>query len=201
MLQERHISVWNNCLNFIQQNIDPKQFNLWFRSIKPVSLVESTLTVEVPSEFFREYVEDTYLDILKAAMKKELGVGAKLVYRLRHQTQMPHHGDACCKDAPYGGQYLLATFELERVGMGDLHHVDGIVHRLDVATLVSTEGHVYHHESTLHGLHHRLAMIDHLVEGDGEGGHVTCHDIGCRVAYKDDVDACTVDERGHGEVI
>ena len=80
MIQERHISVWNNCLNFIQQNIDPKQFSVWFRPIKPVSLTESTLTLEVPSEFFREYLEDAYLDILKASLKKELGVGAKLVY-------------------------------------------------------------------------------------------------------------------------
>ena len=80
MTQEKHISVWNNCLNFIQQNIDPKQFNLWFKPIVPVSLVESTLTVEVPSEFFREYVEGAYLDLLKASLKKELGAAAKLVY-------------------------------------------------------------------------------------------------------------------------
>ena len=80
MTQEKHISVWNNCLNFIGQNIDPRQFNLWFKPIKPVSLVESTLTVAVPSEFFREYVEGAYLDILKASLKKELGTGAKLVY-------------------------------------------------------------------------------------------------------------------------
>ena len=89
MLQERHISVWNNCLNFIQQNIDPRQFNMWFRPIKPVSLVESTLTVEVPSEFFREYVEDVYLDILKASLKKELGVAAKLVYTVTPVKQQP----------------------------------------------------------------------------------------------------------------
>ena len=80
MTQERHILVWNNCLNFIRQNIDPNQFKTWFRPIKPVSLVESTLTVEVPSEFFREYVEGAYLEILKASLKKELGVAAKLVY-------------------------------------------------------------------------------------------------------------------------
>ena len=89
MLQDRHISVWNNCLNFIQQNIDPKQFNLWFRAIRPVSLVESTLTIEVPSEFFREYIEDTYLPILKAAMKKELGTAAKLVYVVTPVRQQP----------------------------------------------------------------------------------------------------------------
>ena len=62
MTGEKHIFVWNNCLNFIQQNIEPKQFELWFRPIKPVSLLESTLTVEVPSEFFREYLEGAYLD-------------------------------------------------------------------------------------------------------------------------------------------
>ena len=99
MLQEKHISVWTNCLNFIQQNIDPKQFNLWFRPIKPVSLVESTLTVEVPSEFFREYLEDAYLELLKAALKKELGAGARLVYLVtpvRQQQSMVYpaaHGN------------------------------------------------------------------------------------------------------------
>lgn len=80
MILDKHISVWNNCLNFIQQNIEPKQFKLWFGPIRPVSLVDSTLTVEVPSEFFREYLEGAYLDILKAALKKELGTSAKLVY-------------------------------------------------------------------------------------------------------------------------
>ena len=100
MTQERHISVWNNCLNFIRQNIEPKQFNLWFGPIKPVSLIESTLTVEVPSEFFREYLEGAYFDILKAALKKALGVSAKLVYLVtpvRKQNSMMYpasHGNA-----------------------------------------------------------------------------------------------------------
>ena len=89
MYSERHISVWNNCLNFIQQNIDPKQFDHWFRPIKPVSLVESTLTIQVPSEFFREYLEGAYLDILKAALKKELGVAARLVYVVTPVQKQP----------------------------------------------------------------------------------------------------------------
>ena len=89
MTGERYIHVWNNCLNFIQQNIDSKQFNLWFRPIKPVSLIESTLTVEVPSEFFREYLEGAYLDILKASLKKELGIGARLVYVVTPVQRQP----------------------------------------------------------------------------------------------------------------
>ena len=71
------------------QNIDPKQFNVWFKPIRPVSLEESTLTVAVPSEFFREYLEDAYLDMLKAALKKELGVGAKLLYQVTPVQKQP----------------------------------------------------------------------------------------------------------------
>ena len=89
MTQARHISVWNNCLRFIQSNIDQQQFNVWFSQIKAVSLVESVLTVEVPSEFFREYLEDTYLSVLKAALKKELGTGAKLVYVVKPVQAQP----------------------------------------------------------------------------------------------------------------
>ena len=114
MTQERHISVWNNCLNFIRQNIEPKQFNLWFGPIKPVSLVESTLTVEVPSEFFREYLEGAYLDILKAALKKELGVSARLVYLVtpvRKQSSMMY-------PAAHGNPPVNRTISVETFSRG-----------------------------------------------------------------------------------
>lgn len=89
MTQDRHISVWSNCLHFIEQNIEPQQFDTWFRPIKSVSLVESALTVEVPSEFFREYLEGAYLDLLKASLKKELGAAAKLIYVVKPVRTQP----------------------------------------------------------------------------------------------------------------
>ena len=135
MLQEKHILVWNNCLNFIQQNIDPKQFNLWFRPIKPVSLVESTLTVEVPSEFFREYVEDAYLEILKAALKKELGVGAKLVYMVTPVRQQPSMTyPAAHGNVPVNKPVSVETFS--RAGNPGPFVFPG-VHRLNIDSLLN----------------------------------------------------------------
>ena len=81
--QDRHIAVWNNCLQIIVSNIDRQQFDTWFKPIRPVSLVESTLTVEVPSDFFREYLEGAYLHLLKSALKRAIGADAKLVYMVR----------------------------------------------------------------------------------------------------------------------
>ena len=111
MTQERHISVWNNCLNFIRQNIDEHQFDVWFSPIRPVSIVESTLTVEVPSEFFREYMEESYLDILKAALKKEIGVAAKLVYVVKPvQTQPALRYPAAHGLAPVNRPISVTTY-------------------------------------------------------------------------------------------
>ena len=80
---ERHIAVWNNCLQIIESNIDQQKFNTWFKPIRPVSLVESTLTVEVPSDFFRDYIEGAYLDLLKLTLKRAIGAGAQLHYMVR----------------------------------------------------------------------------------------------------------------------
>ena len=81
--QDRHIAVWNNCLQIIANNIDPQKFDTWFKPIRPVSLVDSTLTVEVPTDFFRDYIEGAYLDLLKMTLKRAIGAGAQLHYMVR----------------------------------------------------------------------------------------------------------------------
>ena len=81
--QGRHIDTWNNCLRIIEQIIDPQKFDTWFRPIKPVSLVDDVLTIEVPSDFFREYLEGAFLDIIKKTLQRVIGSGAKLVYTFR----------------------------------------------------------------------------------------------------------------------
>lgn len=80
--QENHISVWNECLRIFEQNIDPKQFAIWFKTIVPVSFEGMTLTIEVPTDFFRNYLEDTYLPIIKATLRRVIGPEARLVYRV-----------------------------------------------------------------------------------------------------------------------
>lgn len=83
MNNEMHIPVWRNCLRFIEQQIDKALFNTWFLPIKSVAFVDNALTLEVPSEFFREYLEDEFLGVIKSALLKEIGPGAKLYYQVR----------------------------------------------------------------------------------------------------------------------
>ncbi len=81
--KEKHIQVWENCLRIIEQNIEPQQYETWFKPIRPVSLVDSTLTIEVPTDYYRSYLESAFIDILCRTLRRELGAGARLMYRVR----------------------------------------------------------------------------------------------------------------------
>ncbi len=81
--QERHIAVWNNCLQIIASNIDPQQVSTWFKPIRPVSLDGARLTVEVPSDFFREYIEGAYKDLIRLTIRRAIGADAQLYYLVR----------------------------------------------------------------------------------------------------------------------
>ncbi len=79
-------SVWDNCLTFIKDNIQPQAYKTWFEPIIPVKLYENALSIQVPSKFFYEWLEEHYVKLLKVALTKELGETAKLVYIIRMEN-------------------------------------------------------------------------------------------------------------------
>ncbi|WP_395091672.1 chromosomal replication initiator protein DnaA [Vaginella massiliensis] len=76
------ITVWDKCLSYIQDNIPEDAYNTWFVPIQPIKLVENVLTIQVPSKFFYEWLEEHYIAILRSALHKVLGKDAKLVYSI-----------------------------------------------------------------------------------------------------------------------
>ena len=77
-----HSEACDNCLQIIRDNIPESSFRTWFEPIRPVKLEGSTLTIQVPSGFFPEYIEAQYIDILRSTMKRVIGKDAKLVYKV-----------------------------------------------------------------------------------------------------------------------
>ncbi len=72
--------VWENCLTFIKDNISPQSYRTWFEPTKAVKLANNALSIQVPSKFFYEWLEEHYVKILKSALVRELGENAKLLY-------------------------------------------------------------------------------------------------------------------------
>lgn len=64
----------------IKDNVPTMSFKTWFEPITPVKLEKFVLTIQVPSTFFYEYLEEQYIHILSKTIRKELGSEAKLEY-------------------------------------------------------------------------------------------------------------------------
>jgi chromosomal replication initiator protein len=79
-------SVWSNCLGFIKDNIQPQAYKTWFEPIDAVKLSGNALSIQVPSKFFYEWLEEHYVKILKVSLTKELGEDAKLVYVIKMEN-------------------------------------------------------------------------------------------------------------------
>jgi chromosomal replication initiator protein len=79
-------TVWKNCLAFIKDNIQPQAYKTWFEPIVAVKLENNALSIQVPSKFFYEWLEEHYVKILKVSLTKELGEHAKLVYIIKMEN-------------------------------------------------------------------------------------------------------------------
>ena len=78
--------IWNNCLIFIKDNIQQQAFKTWFEPIIPLKITENSLSIQVPSKFFYEWLEEHYVKILKVALTRELGGEARLIYSIKMEN-------------------------------------------------------------------------------------------------------------------
>lgn len=80
LMSSEATAVWNECLRVVEQHVNEQSFSTWFKPINPVKLEGTILTIQVPSQFFYEWLEDNYVQVLKLAIKTTLGQGGKLEY-------------------------------------------------------------------------------------------------------------------------
>lgn len=77
-----HIEAWNECIGIIKDNVPKVSFRTWFEPIVPLNLKDNVLTIQVPSTFFYEFLEEQYIDLLRKSLTKVIGPEVKLEYNV-----------------------------------------------------------------------------------------------------------------------
>ena len=77
-----HLQVWGKCLKSIREAVGDQAYNTWFEPIIPLKLEDKVLTIQVPSQFFYEWLEEHYVYILREVINHQLGVEGKLEYSI-----------------------------------------------------------------------------------------------------------------------
>lgn len=74
--------VWRDCLAVIRENVTEQSYKTWFEPIIPYKLIHKRLIIQVPSQFFYEWLEDNYVKILRKALDYAIGKDGQLEYTI-----------------------------------------------------------------------------------------------------------------------
>ncbi|RPI65853.1 MAG: chromosomal replication initiator protein DnaA, partial [Ignavibacteriae bacterium] len=75
-------TLWARCLEIIRDNVSEQVFKTWFESMRPQSWDGNQLTLDLPSQFFYEWIEEHYSSLLQKTVQKVLGAKARLQYQV-----------------------------------------------------------------------------------------------------------------------
>lgn len=86
----KSIDIWSKCLAFIKDNVAAQVFKIWFQPIQALEYSNKELTLSVPSQFYYEWIEEHYYDLMRATIKKIIGEGASLQYKIVFDDTLSH---------------------------------------------------------------------------------------------------------------
>lgn len=82
-------TVWENCLDVIRSDVNSQAFQTWFLPIVPLTVTSSELTLQVPSQFFYDWIEEHYPKTIRNALCEVLGDQASPVYSVLQKEDKP----------------------------------------------------------------------------------------------------------------
>ncbi len=104
--------VWSNCLDIIKDIVEWQHFKTWFEPIKAVALKDNVLVIQVPSQFFYEYMEEHYVNLLAKTLRRVLGKDAQLEYRIMVDSGN-HENKPLTVDVPAQGYKIFSNNEMD----------------------------------------------------------------------------------------
>ena len=81
-MQPDYQILWGKCLAVIKDIVPEPAFNTWFLPIVPLAYGDKKVTIQVPSQFFYEYLEEKYANVLQVTLHRVFGKGMVLNYRV-----------------------------------------------------------------------------------------------------------------------
>ncbi|MCS3754611.1 chromosomal replication initiator protein DnaA [Salinibacter ruber] len=89
--------AWNECLDIIRDNVSRQSFTTWFEPLEAHSLEDEDdlrkLTIQLPSRFYYEWIEEHYFSLLRKTVTRVLGPHGRLFYDVVIEQDDPEDSD------------------------------------------------------------------------------------------------------------
>ncbi|MCP4724435.1 MAG: chromosomal replication initiator protein DnaA [bacterium] len=79
-MQKSCDQVWKEVLDIIRSQINEQSYNTWFIPLKPKTMLDNTISVEIPGKFFSEWLDEHYKNLITSALEDVIDPGAAIKY-------------------------------------------------------------------------------------------------------------------------
>src|SRR5262249_39664874 len=77
-----HEKTWNQCLKFIEGRVNNQSFNTWFKPIVPLRMTDRNFVIQVPSQFFSDWLDEHHYTLLVEALRDVTGLETEIDYEI-----------------------------------------------------------------------------------------------------------------------
>ncbi|MBL68168.1 MAG: chromosomal replication initiator protein DnaA [Verrucomicrobiales bacterium] len=81
--------VWTRTQKHLKSVLNEETYKLWFTSIQPVTINQSSITLEVPNDFSEVWLKDNYLQLLQDSLAATTGRKLNVKFQVTPGASMP----------------------------------------------------------------------------------------------------------------
>src|SRR3989338_5325017 len=93
------VEGWDKAKDLIKSKVNPQTFETWFKPAKGTDISKGVLTIEVPSSFFKDWLLDHHLELIKTTLKDVSGDNLALEFSYSAREPAPQINDTAPQPA------------------------------------------------------------------------------------------------------
>ena len=80
--------LWSKCITVLKEKLNDEEFNTWLSPIVPLNFEDNILYLEVPNNFFYEWVSVHYSNYIVAAVTEIFGIDISIKYSVKEENNV-----------------------------------------------------------------------------------------------------------------
>lgn len=80
-------SVWDKATKIIQEKLSKQNYDTWIKPIKIINMEDKCIYLAVPNKFFKDWLMDNYLPLIKASLQSVVGISVDINFLLSKEKE------------------------------------------------------------------------------------------------------------------
>ena len=109
--------LWDRCLESLKKDLNRQSFETWFKPTKASLTENHTLKVQVPNEFFRDWIRDHYQPQIQKALKAVHPEQLEIQFEVESLSLKPENAASATSMTPSDAKVTVEVVEKPRLTM------------------------------------------------------------------------------------